>query len=175
MKNKSLIFIVLLIVSALAFILFSNQQANKQITAVGLNAPEYEFLDPSNKSLIRSSDMKGKVVFLNFWASWCPPCKEEVPSIEALYKELSGNSNFRIVTVLYKDSYENGSGYMLATGNTFPVYTDEKGESFRDFGLTGVPETYLIDKKGMLRKHVIGPADWNSPIEKGFINSLLNE
>lgn len=175
MKNKSLIFIILLIVGSLVFILFSNQKANKQTATVGLLAPDFELIDPSNNSHIRSSDMKGKVVFLNFWASWCPPCKEEIPSIEALYKEMSGNSNFRIVTVLYKDSYENGSGYLLSNGYTFPLYTDESGKSFNDFGLTGVPETYLIDKKGMLRKHVIGPADWNSPIEKGLINSLLNE
>jgi cytochrome c biogenesis protein CcmG, thiol:disulfide interchange protein DsbE len=175
LKNKSLIFIVLFIVSALVFILFSNQQANNKIAAIGLNAPEFEFLDPSSKSIVRSSDMKGKVIFLNFWATWCPPCREEIPSIEALYKEMSGNSNFRIVTVLYKDSYENGSEYMRSNGYTFPVYADDNGKSFKDFGLTGVPETYLIDKKGILRKHVIGPADWNSPVEKGLINSLLNE
>lgn len=175
MKNKSLIFLVLLIAASLLFILFSNQQANKQIAAVGLVAPEYEFLDPSNNSIISSSDMKGKVVFLNFWASWCPPCKEEVPSIEALYKELSGNSNFKIITVLYRDTYENGSGYMQTNGYTFPIYTDEKGKSFKNFGLTGVPETYLIDKQGILRKHLIGPADWNSPLEKSLINLLLNE
>ena len=175
MKNKSLIFIVLLIIGSLVFIVFSNQLATKKIAAVGSAAPDFELLDPSNNRLIRSSDMKGKVIFLNFWASWCPPCKEEAPSIDALNKEMSGNNNFKLVTVLYKDSYENGSGYLLSNGYNFPIYTDEKGKSFKDFGLTGVPETYLIDKKGILRKHVIGPENWNSSEAKSLINSLLNE
>jgi hypothetical protein len=64
---------------------------------------------------------------------------------------------------------------MKSAGYTFPVYTDDDGRSAINFGVTGVPETYLVDKKGLLRKRVIGGADWNSPEAKELIRSLMKE
>ena len=64
---------------------------------------------------------------------------------------------------------------MKQNGYTFPVYSDNNGITAVNFGVTGVPETYIIDKKGLLKKRVIGPAEWNSTEAKNFINSLLNE
>lgn len=121
------------------------------------------------------SDLKGKVVFVNFWASWCQPCKEEMPSIEALYRELLSDNNFVMVTILYRDSPSDALGYMKAMGFSFPVFTEKENTVSRDFGVTGVPETYLVDKKGVLRHRVIGGADWNSPDAKAVIQGLLKE
>ena len=121
------------------------------------------------------SDLKDKVLFVNFWASWCPPCREEMPSIDSLFKAMNGNGKFQMITILYKDPYQDGIGYMKQSGFTFPVYSDSDGITSTNFGVTGVPETYIIDKKGKLRKRVIGPAEWDSPEAKNFINSLLNE
>jgi DsbE subfamily thiol:disulfide oxidoreductase len=120
-------------------------------------------------------DLKNKVLFVNFWASWCPPCKEEMPSIESFSKDMQGNDKFQIITILYKDPYQDGTAYMKQNGYTFPVYSDSNGLVARNFGVTGVPETYVIDKKGILKKRVLGPAEWNTPEAKNFINSLLNE
>lgn len=139
------------------------------------NAPKLDVRDVKTGQSIDLSQYKGKVVFVNFWASWCSPCKEEMPSIEALYRDLLKNDTFVMVTVLYKDDTGIASDYMRLHGFTFPLFADNDGISARNYGVTGVPETYLVDKKGSLRKRVIGPADWNSSEAKEYINSLLAE
>jgi peroxiredoxin len=97
-----------------------------------------------------------------------------MPSVEALYKEMQSNKDFIMVTALYKDTPSNGIEYMKSKGYTFPVYSDPDDVSAKNFGVTGVPETYIIDKKGVLRRRVIGGADWSSLEEKSLIKSLLN-
>ncbi len=86
---------------------------------------------------------------------------------------MAGHNDFVMITILYKDSPENSIGYMKSNGYTFPVYVDSDGISARNYGVTGVPETYIVDKKGMLVKRVIGAADWNSPEEKSQIKAMF--
>jgi len=175
MNSKKLIVLSFLIVAA-SFLLFIPFSCNrKQEIAVGLQAPDLDIRDEISGRKLTSGDLKNKVVLVNFWASWCPPCKEEMPSIESLFKDLAGNDKFQMITILYKDPYQDGTVYMKQNGYTFPVYSDNNGITARNFGVTGVPETYVIDKKGILKKRVIGPAEWNSPEAINFINSLLNE
>jgi DsbE subfamily thiol:disulfide oxidoreductase len=140
----------------------------------GLRVPELVIRDISGGS-VDPNTLKGKVVFINFWASWCPPCKEEMPSIEALYRGHLNDSGFTMITILYKDEPNNGLEYLKANGYTLPVFVDDNGISAKNFGVTGVPETYVVDKKGILRKRVIGPAEWNSAEAVALIQSLLNE
>ncbi len=147
----------------------------KATVAEGNIAPSLDIRDVKTGQTIDTSKFNGKVLFVNFWASWCPPCKEEMPSIEALHRDLMTNDNFQMITVLYKDEAKQAMDYLYAFSYTFPVFIDHKGVSAINYGVTGVPETYLIDKKGTLRKRVIGPADWYSPQAKAYINSLLSE
>lgn len=175
MKSKSII-IAVLFTAGVALAIFSISQRNTGKAVVeGLYAPELEVIDHSNGKKLLPSDLKGKVLFINFWASWCQPCKDEMPSIEALHREMFVNDEFRMITILYKDSLQNALEYMGVSGYTFPVYSDLKDYSSKNYGVTGVPETYLVDKKGILRKRIIGPVEWNSPDAKSFIVSLLNE
>lgn len=175
MNNKKLIILSILLVAA-SVLLFASFSCNrKHSVGVGLQAPDLDIRDEVGGRKLTSEDLKNKVVFVNFWASWCPPCKEEMPSIESLYKDMAGNDKFQMITILYKDPLQDGTNYMKQNGYTFPVYSDNNGVTAGNFGVTGVPETYVIDKKGILQKRVIGPAEWNSPEAKNFINSLLNE
>lgn len=170
--------IILLLVFSLAvfFLIFTSVKSKpKHEVAEVLYSPLLEIKDDITSRKLMLSDFKDKVLFINFWASWCPPCKEEMPSIESLFKSMSGNEKFQMITILYEDPYQNGIAYMKQYGYTFPVYSDINGTTAQNFGVTGVPETYIIDRKGNLRKRVIGPAEWNSPEAKNFINSLLNE
>jgi len=155
--------------------LFASCAEKKAEVAEGIRAPKLDIRDVRTGQAIDVSLLNGKVILVNFWASWCPPCKEEMPSIEALYRDLQKNGAFLMVTILYKDDAKTAADYMRANGYTFPLFTDDNGISARRYEVTGVPETYLIDKKGVLRKRVIGPADWNSAEAKVFINSLLSE
>lgn len=148
---------------------------SEKAVAVGLSAPDLKIRDAVSGSEVPPESLKGKVVFINFWASWCPPCREEMPSIEALYRELSAHDDFRMITVLYKDGYAAGSALVRREGFSFPVYEDMEGRSARSYGVTGVPETYIVDRRGILKRRVLGPADWHSPEVKDFILALMRE
>jgi thiol-disulfide isomerase/thioredoxin len=156
-------------------VFFASCSEKKTEVAEGILSPKLDIRDVRTGQAIDISQLKGKVILVNFWASWCMPCKEEMPSIEALHRELLKNNAFLMVTILYKDDAKTATDYMRANNYTFPLFIDNDGISARRYGVTGVPETYLIDKKGALRKRVIGPADWNSSEAKAFINSLLSE
>jgi len=174
-KMKRLVSVMGMVFLVGMIVLFVSCSEKKAEVAEGILAPKLDVRDVRSGQALDISQLNGKVVFVNFWASWCPPCKEEMPSIEALYRELLKNDSFRMVTILYKDDAKTATDYMTANSYTFPLFTDNDGISAKHYGVTGVPETYLIDKKGVLRKRVLGPADWNSPEAKTFINSLLSE
>lgn len=176
MKNKKIILAAVLVFGiALLFIFLGNQTPSQKTVHVENSSPVFEVIDALTGKKISSSDLKGKVVFFNVWATWCPPCQEELPAIDALYKSLKSNADFVMVTVLYRDNPSNAIEYLKSKGFSIPVYTDPDEKSAASFGVTGVPETYIIDKKGNVRKRVIGAADWNSAEEKNLISTLLNE
>lgn len=167
---------MLVLGAALVFFTFKEEKSERRQQGSGLEqkSPVFEVSDLSGKR-ITSADLLGNVVFVNFWASWCQPCKDEMASIESTFRSAGRNPNFKMVTVLYKDSPQNAVEYMKSQGYTFPVYIDQQGKSASAFGVTGVPETYIIDKRGMLKNRVIGPADWSGPEETLLIKTLLNE
>jgi DsbE subfamily thiol:disulfide oxidoreductase len=169
-KNKTLVLAVLLLCGAAVFFFVPRQDTAVKKDAA---APSFKVKDAVTGQILSSAGLGDKVIFVNFWASWCQPCKEEMPSIEALYREMAAHKDFVMVTVLYKDSPDSAFAYMKSMGYNFPVFVDPDGNVSRDFGVTGVPETYIIDKKGVLVKRVIGGLDWNAPDEKNMIKTLL--
>lgn len=174
MKNKVFIFLIIILSGiAIAFFIVRHQYSPR-ITTVGSIAPDIELID-INKNTLKLSELKGSVVFINFWATWCESCIDELPSIERLFLQLSRNPKFKLITILYKDDGYSISGYMKENGYTFPVYLNPDGSAAKYFGITGVPETFIIDKKGILRKKIIGPADWDSPLAIEALQNLLNE
>lgn len=171
---KSRVILIVLLFLAGTIVIFASRQENKSEVPEKKLAPPLEVMDAATGQALNLSQLKGKVVFVNFWATWCPPCKEEMPSIEALHRALAANDSFLMVTIVYKDDPITAADYLLKNNYTFPLYIDKDGISAKRYGVTGVPETYLIDKKGVLKKRIIGPADWNSPEARAFINSLLS-
>ena len=126
-----------------------------------------------NGTSLKLSDLKGKVVLLNFWATWCPPCREEIPSMMKLNSSMAGKP-FQMVAVSIDDggktaieSFFKESGYML------PAYVDVDNKAARDYGITGVPETFVIDKNGIIVKKVIGALAWDSPDTHAFLEGLM--
>jgi thiol-disulfide isomerase/thioredoxin len=128
-----------------------------------------------NKNKIKLSELKGSVLFINFWATWCESCVEELPAIEGLFRNLSENPKFKLITILYKDDRDRAFSYMKKNSYTFPLYLNPDGSAAKYFGITGVPETFIIDKKGVLRGKVIGPEDWNSPGALENFHALIDE
>ncbi|MFQ6078282.1 MAG: redoxin domain-containing protein [Thermodesulfobacteriota bacterium] len=108
----------------------------------------------------RLSNYRGKVVFLNFWATWCPPCREEMPSMQFLYHRLKG-WDFEMLTVsIDTKGADRVQSFVATYGLTFPVLLDPNKKVYRLYGLTGVPETFIIDKNGEILLRIIGPRDW---------------
>lgn len=118
------------------------------------------------------ADFKGKVVFLNFWGSWCPPCVAEMPSIQKLYDSKKGDVAFVLVTM--KDKPEKFVPFLQENNYSMPVY--EANSLLPKVLIPGsFPTTYLLNKKGEIVLKEINSADWNSPEIVQLIDKLVNE
>ena len=126
----------------------------------GQPSPDFILTDIKGKDWQLSS-LHGKVVFINFWATWCPPCLQELPSMEALNKSMA-DKPFQMLTILYNDRPEFGQSLVSKSGYNFPVLIDSDSSTAKEYRLTGVPETYIVDTQGILREKFIGPFEWNS-------------
>lgn len=174
MKTKALIIpLVLLLVIIVAFFSVRSRRSVK-VAEIGSAVQNFEVTDINNNK-ISLSDLKGSVLFVNFWATWCGSCVEELPNVQRLFRSLSGNSSFKMITILYKDNGQRALGYMQQNGYTFPVYLNPDDSAAKIFGITGVPETFIIDKKGILRDKVLGPAEWDSPQAISSFQALTKE
>jgi len=122
---------------------------------------------------LKLSALKGKVVLLNFWATWCPPCREEIPSMMKLNSAMAGKP-FQMVSVsIDEGGVPEIESFFKTSGYSLPTYTDQGGEAARTYGITGVPESFLIDKNGILVKKVIGPLAWDAPETITFLEGLM--
>ena len=120
------------------------------------------------------TDYKGKVVLLNVWATWCEPCRVEMPSIERLYREF-GPQGLVVLGVSVDDPGAEDAirDFVKEYGLTFTILHDAKQQTKTNYQVTGFPETFVIGREGTIRKKVIGAADWNSEANRALIRELL--
>jgi len=165
--------IIIVIVAAVVFIVLTQKKSYVPVVA-GVEAIDFTLpdLDGNPRKL---SDYRGKVVFLNFWATWCKPCEEEMPSMQALYEGL-GNERFEIIAVsVDKDGPETVAAFVKKYGLTFTVLHDRKGKIKETYKTTGVPETFIIDQNGVVAEKVWGPRDWTLTSSINIILDLLQD
>jgi peroxiredoxin len=143
--------------------------------AVGSAAPPFsaQTLDaePATRTL---ADYKGQVVLLNLWATWCAPCREEMPSIQALH-EAYGKRGLRVVAVSVDAPGEEQKvrDFARQYGLTFDVLHNPSGEVQRLYQTTGLPESFVIGPDGVIRKKVIGGVDWHSEANRALVAQLV--
>jgi cytochrome c biogenesis protein CcmG/thiol:disulfide interchange protein DsbE len=143
--------------------------------SVGSNAPPLQASTLVGAKRTKSlDDYKGKVVLLNVWATWCEPCKVEMPSIEKLHKEF-GPRGLAVVAVSVDDAgtEEHVREFVKELGLTFEILHDPSGATSRSYQITGYPETFVIARDGTIRKKYIGAADWSSEANRALIRELL--
>jgi len=143
-----------------------------RLAVEGRPAPDFTVRDLSGRET-HLADLKGTVVLVNFWATWCPPCREEVPSLAALCRLMSGKP-FRLLAISIDEGGRNAvEAFFRQSGNELPAYLDTNGVIARIYGITGVPETFVIDRNGVIIKKVVGPLEWNAPDMVRFLNEAM--
>ncbi len=138
------------------------------------NAPTPDFtLSTPEGNKISLKDFRGKVVLLNFWASWCVPCREEMPAMEKLYQEFK-HKNFTVFAVAVKDRKQDAIDFIKELKITYPVALDPDAKVGSEYGAWGLPATYIIGPKGEGLARGWGPAEWYSPAARRLIQSLID-
>ncbi|HEX5929763.1 MAG TPA: TlpA disulfide reductase family protein [Solirubrobacterales bacterium] len=102
------------------------------------------------------ADYRGRWVLVNFWASWCEPCREEAPALER-FQRRHGGPEFTVVGIDSRDLSDDGRAFVRQYGLSYPQLRDGDGAAAEDYGTTGVPENFLIDPRGRVRLHLLGP------------------
>ena len=118
-------------------------------------------------------DYKGRVVLLNFWASWCPPCRDEFPSLERLQQKIGGK-DFTVLAVSVADSAAGVARFLQGRTPPFDILMDDDGKVSTAFRARGVPVTYLLDRTGRLVAGKTGPQHWDSPEMEALIRQAIN-
>lgn len=133
------------------------------------------FADGAGKAL-KLSDWKGKVVLVNLWATWCAPCRKEMPDLARLQKEM-GSDQFEVLAVsVDRKGAEASSAFLKETGaDSLKLYVEPTTAIVTDLQAAGLPSTVLIDRKGNEIGRLLGPADWASPEAKALIGAALAE
>ena len=132
-----------------------------ELSAAAIAAPPQLSLPDVQGRERRLEDLRGKVVLVNFWASWCQPCIEEMPSIQRLAKALPGES-FAVLGVNVSEGEHRVKAMVQRLGIDFPVLLDKDGEAFKRWGATVLPTTYLLDGEGLVRYVGRGPLEWDA-------------
>jgi peroxiredoxin len=157
--KKSKFLLILLLVAGIAYFMYLREGPGG--AGVGEKAPS--FMLPGRSTSVRLEDFKGKVVLLNFWATWCPPCVHEMPSLEALHQHMQGK-NFEILAASVDEGgWTAIDRFLKAVPVTLTILLDARGDASGLYGVYQLPESYLIDQTGMIVRKYVGPRDWMDP------------
>ncbi len=170
MKKIAIAVIVLSVVAAGLVLLTSGRQP--KLVRVGDASPDFRLQGLDGRS-VSLSELRGKVVMVHFWATWCPPCVEEIPSIDRLSRSLPGD-DFEVLAV----SVDEGAGdavrsFLQRNGLSLPVLLNPDRSVAGRYGTFKFPETYLVDRSGIVRYKVIGAANWDNPDAIRTIKALI--
>ena len=146
---RKLLFSVMLVVGVLGLLGMAGRPP-----LVGGPAPEITLKDLQGQEM-RLSDLRGKIVLLNFWATWCRPCKEEMPAMQASYDKLRGQG-LVVLAVNELEDTEKFIEHVRKHGHTFPVVMDHDNVVANRYGVVGLPASFLVDRQGIVREQIMG-------------------
>jgi peroxiredoxin len=141
--------------------------------AAGKIAPDFTLTDLEGKSHSLSA-FRGKVVFLNLWATWCPPCRSEMPSIQALYSAFQKDNDFVVLAVSEDSDVKSVPTYIRDNRFGFPVLLDPRNLVGEAYDVSGLPESFVIGRDGRIVAHHVGPYDWSSADMRDALRDLIN-
>ncbi len=143
----------------------------------GVEAPDFELPllesgDASSASKLALSSLSGRVVLVNFWATWCKPCENEMPAMNRLYAALP-REEFELVAVAIDDEKSDVEAFQSRYGLSFPIVLDLDQSVYAAYQTMGVPESLLIDREGRIVERYVGPREWDAPEYIDRIRALI--
>ena len=165
----------LVLLGAGTFLVERTSDSSTPQVAIGSPAPAFAARTVDGKAKIKHlADYKGHVVIVNVWATWCDPCKAEMPALEHLYEQFAPQG-LKIAAVSIDETASDDSvrAYARNMGLTFDILHDPKYSIEQAYRVVGYPSSYVIDRDGVIRKIVLGAADWTSPGNVALIRELL--
>ncbi len=167
---RNLLLIVILAVIGGGAYIYANMPSTTAVVA-GDVAPDFTLQDTKGNKVTLSS-LRGKVVLVNFWATWCPPCIEEMPSMERLHKYMA-EEDFVMLAI---NTEQNGRTvvpeFLKKSPYTFPILYDDKSVAQQQYGVYKFPESFIVGKDGTVVEKIIGPLDWSSSKTVAYLKSL---
>lgn len=140
---------------------------------VGSRAPAFRAKHLARGDTVALADYRGKVVLVNIWATWCLPCRVEMPSLERLYRQYGDSGLVVLAVSIDRDDEQLVTDFTRELGLTFDILHDAEGGTQQLYQTTGVPESFVLDRRGVIQKLVIGATEWDSPANQAFIRRLL--
>ncbi|SDM65178.1 Peroxiredoxin [Geoalkalibacter ferrihydriticus] len=178
MRRYVPVFVVLLLLAATLFIMGGAPRPDAPpapSVRVGTVAPDFT-LRTYDGDTVTLSHLRGKVVLINFWATWCPPCRAEKPALEKLYQRFSNRDDFEILAVnVEEDAQRALDVYLERNPHSFPIPIDAQARVQELYRVYRFPETFILDRNGIVVDHVIGGRDWTDAQVIAYISRLLGE
>ena len=181
--KRAIIYVMLIMIIGIVFILpepVCSSEVNELITSLGITslpegktAPDFT-LENLNGKEVSLSDYRGRLVFLNFWATWCPPCRSEMPSMEKLYQKFR-DEDFVILAVDLRESQNTVKDFARDYKLNFSILLDSTGKIGDTYGVRAIPTTYLINPQGKLIGKAVVARDWASQEAVKLVVQLLEE
>ncbi len=174
-SKKQIVFLTILVVVVLVFgasFFIKGKPSAKKIITTGDRGPEFTLPDPNGRS-VSLSDFRGKVVMVHFWATWCPPCVEELPTLAKLNESLAGKDFELLAVSVDEGGADTVTSFLHRNNLNVPVLLDTSHAISSQYGTYKFPETYILDREGIVRYKVIGPRDWRDPAALQLLQNMI--
>lgn len=146
----------------------------KELSLPGYAAPKLKVTDLKNTAW-DSSSLNNKPTLINFWASWCGYCEEEMPELEKLYQQYQGKINFLAVDLTVSDKEEDVKHFVKAHHLSLPIYLDNDGSTMKTYQVVSIPSTFIVDRKGMIVQKIVGPIGMNGGVSVSAVKKWFDE
>lgn len=163
----------LMVLLVFAYGFLTRQPVDDTVPRVGQPLADFTLPDLHGQS-VQLAALRGKVVFVNVWATWCPPCVEEVPALSKFWEKYRGRDDLVLYTVSEDKDWKTIDDFSTKNPNTLPVYRDLNSATAQRFGSSQYPETYIVNKNGRVIYRVQGAIEWSDAAIQQRIDQLLN-
>ncbi len=172
--KEAVLLVIFIVLIALVAVFFLIREKGQEVKVIGAlqRAPEFS-LQALDGKLVNLSDYRGKVVLVHFWATWCPPCVDEMPTLERLHRTRKGKDFDILAISVDEDAAGAVAAFMRKNGLSLPVLLDPSRTAAELYGTFKLPETYIVDREGVVRYKEIGPRDWTTPESLSLIKNIV--